>query len=141
MKAVGRPYGELATREVSLLPWSEIAVDTIGPWTLQIQNQRIEFKALTMIDTVTNLVELVRLDNALAAHVGLQFENTWLAQYPRPDVVIHDPGTEFIGYHFQQMLQRNGIHAQSTTVKNPQANAICEQMHHTVGNTLHTLVT
>ena len=55
--------------------------------------------------------------------------------------VIHDPGTEFIGYHFQHMLQRNGIRARSTTVKNPQANAICERMHQTVGNTLRTLVT
>jgi hypothetical protein len=25
--------------------------------------------------------------------------------------------------------------------KSPQANAICERMHHTVGNTLHTLAT
>jgi hypothetical protein len=67
----------LAAREASLLPWSEIAVDTIGPWTLQVRDQIVEFKALTMIDTVSNLVELVRLDNASSAHVGLQFENTW----------------------------------------------------------------
>ena len=141
MKQPGRPYGFLAAREASLLPWSEIAVDSIGPWTLQVGNQRVEFKALTMIDTVSNLVELVRLDNSTAAHAGLQFENTWLARYPRPMTVIHDPGTEFIGYHFQHMLQRNGIRARSTTVKNPQANAICERMHQTVGNTLRTLVT
>ena len=55
--------------------------------------------------------------------------------------VIHDPVKEFVGYHFQQVLQRNSIHARSTTVKNPQANAICERMHHTVGNTLRTLAT
>jgi transposase InsO family protein len=140
-KNVGRPYGELAAREAALTPWSEIATDTIGPWTVQVGNQRIEFKALTIIDTVTNLVELVRLDNGSAAHAALQFENTWLARYPRPDSVIHDQGTEFVGFHFQQMLQRNGIRPRPTTVKNPQANAICERMHHTVGNTLRTLAT
>jgi hypothetical protein len=37
MKQVGQPYGHLAARVVSLLLWrSEIAVDTIGPWTLQV---------------------------------------------------------------------------------------------------------
>jgi hypothetical protein len=36
---------------------------------------------ITMIDTVSNLVELVCLDNASSAHVGLQFENTWLARF------------------------------------------------------------
>jgi hypothetical protein len=73
---VGRPYGELAAREAALVPWSEIAVDTIGPWTLQVGNQQVEFKALTIIDHVSNLVELVRVDNGTVAHVGLQFEIT-----------------------------------------------------------------
>ena len=81
------------------------------------------------------------LDNGSAAHAALQLENTWLARYPRPDSIIHDQGTEFFGFHFQQMLQRNGIRPRPTTVKNPQANAICERMHHTVGNTLRTLAT
>jgi transposase InsO family protein len=140
-KNVGRPYGELAAREAALTPWSDLSINTIGPWTLQVSNQQVEFKALTIIDTVTNLVELVRLDNGSAAHAALQFENTWLARYPRPDSVIHDQGKEFIGFHFQQMLQRNGVRSHPTTVKNPQANAICERMHHTVGNTLHMLST
>jgi Integrase zinc binding domain len=35
-KNIGRPYGELAAREAALTPWSEITVNTIGPWTLQL---------------------------------------------------------------------------------------------------------
>jgi hypothetical protein len=35
------------------------------------------------------------------------------------------------------MLEQNDI--QPTTVKNPQANAICERMHQAVGNSLHIL--
>jgi transposase InsO family protein len=140
-KNVGRPYGKRAAQEAALTLWSNLAVDTIGPWTLQVGNQQVVFKALTIIDMVTNLVELVRLDNGSAAHAALQFENTWLAQYPRPDLVIHDQGKDFVGFHFQQMLQRNGVSSRPTTVKNPQANAICERMHHTVGNTLRMLST
>ena len=35
-KAVGRGHGETAPRETSLLSWREVAVDLIGPWTLQV---------------------------------------------------------------------------------------------------------
>ena len=65
-KNVQRGHGELAPREAALLPWSDIAVDLIGPWTLQVSNQKVTFNALTIIDLVTNLVELVRLDNKTA---------------------------------------------------------------------------
>jgi hypothetical protein len=41
-----------------------------------------------------------------------------------PNSVIHDQGKEFVGFHFQQMLQRNGVRSQPTTVKNPQANTL-----------------
>jgi hypothetical protein len=95
--------------------------------------------ALTIIDTVTNLVELVRINNKTSAHVALQFENTWLARYPRPIHCTFDQGGEFTGYPFQQMLQRHGIKGRCTTSKNPQANAICERMHQTIGNTLRAL--
>ena len=34
-KAVGQGHGDTAPRETLLLPWSKVAVDLIGPWTLQ----------------------------------------------------------------------------------------------------------
>ncbi len=37
------------------------ATDLIGPWTVQVCGKPYEFKALTALDTVTNLVELIRL--------------------------------------------------------------------------------
>ena len=36
------------------------------------------------------------------------------------------------------MLEINGIHDVTTTVKNPQANVICERMHQTMTNRLRT---
>jgi transposase InsO family protein len=94
-----------------------------------------------MIDMVTNLVEVVRIDNKTAAHVALHFENTWLSRYPRPMHLIYDQGGEFTGYAFQSMLSRLHIHRHPVSAKHPQANSVCERMHQTVGNSLRVLST
>jgi hypothetical protein len=138
-KNVQRGHGETAPREAGLLPWSEVAVDLIGPWTLEVANQEVTFNALTIIDLVTNLVELVRLDNKTAAHVATKFINTWLARYPKPISCIYDQGPEFYGWAFYNMLDRYDIERHPTSTKNPQANAICERMHQSVGNSLRIL--
>jgi hypothetical protein len=62
LKNVGHRHGETATHEASLLPWQDVAVDLLGPWTLSIGNKKLKFHALTIIDTVTNLVEIIRID-------------------------------------------------------------------------------
>jgi transposase InsO family protein len=123
----------------SIMPWHD-AVDLIGPWTLPVNGKKLTFRALTIIGTVTNLEEVVRLSNKTSAHIALQFENTWLSRYPRLLNCLHDPGSEFIGDTFKRMLLRNGIRCQQTTPKNPQGNSICEQMHQAIGgNTLRAL--
>jgi transposase InsO family protein len=139
-KLPGRSYGELPPREAQLVPWQEVAVDLIGPWSIEVHGQDLTFFALSMIDTVTTLPELARLMNKKSAHVGLQFENTWLARYPRPIFVIHDQGTEFMGEGFQLVLTRHNIRGRATTVKNPQANAVCERLHQTITNVLRPLL-
>ena len=140
-KQVGRGHGHTAAREAEVHPWREIAMDLIGPWKIRIGQQQHTFHALTIIDTVTNLAELVRLNGKSSAHVSFMFETTWLARYPLPRTCIYDQGGEFIGQPFQQCLQRNGVHGHPTSTKNPQANAICERMHQTVGNSLRVLTT
>jgi hypothetical protein len=64
-KNVQRGHGQTAPCEVGLLP---DAVDLIGPWTLDVVNQMVKFHALTIIDLVTNLVEIVCLDNKTTQH-------------------------------------------------------------------------
>jgi hypothetical protein len=86
----------------------------------------ITFNALTCIDPVTKLTELIQIDGKTAAHIGAKFEQGWLSRYPRPMQCIHDNGGEFTGEHFQLRLQTNGIKDVPTAVKNPQANSICE---------------
>jgi transposase InsO family protein len=85
---------------------------------------------------VTNLTEIVQLNNHTSAHAATVFTNTWLARYPKPTTCIYDQGSKFIGWAFQHMLDQYNIQRQPTTVKNPQANAICKRMHQAVGNSL-----
>jgi transposase InsO family protein len=98
-----------APREADILPWSHVAVDTIGPWVLKVYNREERFYTLTIIDMVTNLTEIVRLDNRTSAHAATMFTNTWLARYPKPTTCIYDQGSEFIGWPFQHMLTQYDI--------------------------------
>jgi transposase InsO family protein len=139
-KASGKGFGELSERDVTTVPWQETHVDLIGPWKITINNVEVEFLALTVIDPATNLAELIRLHNKTSQHVAQQFSNVWLARYPWPEVCVHDNGTEFTGLPFQRLLEQCAIRSRPTTSRNPQANAICERMHQTVGNILRAIL-
>ncbi len=89
---------------------------------------------LTAIDTVTNLVELIRIDNKESNTVARKLVQCWLTGYLWPQHCIHYPGTEFTGPEFQTLLQNCHIRDVCTTAKNPQSNAVCERMHQTVGD-------
>ena len=63
-----RGYGHLLGKQAPMALWNEVAVDFIGPWSLNdVQGQFDQFHALTCIDPVTNLVELVRIDSNIHA--------------------------------------------------------------------------
>jgi transposase InsO family protein len=134
-----RGYGHVPPRNDTGTPWEDVAVDTIGPWKIPIDGGiMLQVHALTIIDVTTTLSEAVRIEDASAAHAALKFHNTWLARYPKPVRVIHDQGREFVGIRFQELLQQEGILSVPTSVRNPQANAVCERLHKTVEDSLNT---
>jgi hypothetical protein len=106
-----------------------------APLTLEVSNRTEKFGALTIINLVMNLVEIVRVNNKTTSAVTAHFVNVWLACYPKPISCVHGPGSEFIGWNFQEMLHHNNIQSCCNTTKN----AICEQMHQSVGNSLRVL--
>ena len=113
----------------------------IGPWTIKTQNgKKNTFSALTIIDTATNLCEIIRIENKTAFHVGAQFEMAWLSRYPKPLHCIYDAGGEFLGYAFQRVLHNYGIQGHASTVKNPQSNSIVEHVHQTIGNCIRAQI-
>ena len=139
-KLAGKGYGLLPERQVRIAPWEEVAIDLIGPWKVKVNGKMCEFSALTCIDTASNLVELIRIDNKTADHIRDKFVQSWLCRYPRPVRCVHDKGGEFIGKEFQWLLEMFSIKDVCSTSKNPQSNAICERMHQTVENVLRTLI-
>lgn len=131
-------YGHLPPREANYAPFYEVAVDSIGPWTIMVNNASTTFRALTMIDTVSNFVELTRVNNASSTEAARAFQQAWLYRYPRPVRVIHDAGTEFKA-DFMSLCELWGIDRHPIAVRAPQANAVCERMHQTVGDILRVL--
>jgi hypothetical protein len=117
-KLDGKGYGFLPEHEVHSILFEECAVDLIGPWTVQVCGRPYKFKALTVIDTVTNLVELVRIEKKNSDHIMQKFAQCWLTCYPWPQPCIHDPGEEFTGPEFQTLLQNCHIRDVCTTAKN-----------------------
>ena len=79
-----------------------------------------------------SLESITRLLNTLA--------DSWLNRYPCPNKCIHDNGGEFIGSEFQELLSRADIIDRPTTLRNSQANAVCEGLHQTIANILRTTV-
>jgi len=63
-----------------------------------------------------------------------------MAKYPWPKRCVHDNGGEFVGWEFQQFLDKCNVKDMPTTSRNPQANSICKQMHQSVENILRTLL-
>ena len=140
-KVDGRGFGHLAPRDVRAAPWEQVDVDLIGPWTITTRtNRTYEFNALTCIDRVTGLSELIRIENKEANHVADKFAECWLSRYPRPMSCCHDNGGEFTGWEFQQLLTDFGIKDKPTTSRNPTGNAVCERMHLQIGNHIRTKI-
>ena len=128
-------------REMWTEPFEEVAVDLIGPWKIKLNKEEYEFNALTSIDTVTNLVEIVRINRKTSQHIRDKCAQSWLARYPWPKRCVHDNGGgDFTGWELQRRLEKTNIKDVPTSSHNLTANSICERMHQTVGNILRTLL-
>ena len=93
----------------------------------------------TMIDPATGWFEIAQYDDKRAITIANVVEQYWLTRYPWPTRITFDRGSKFIGHEFQQMIKEDyGIKAKPITVRNPQANAIVERVHQTIGNMIKT---
>ena len=104
----------------------------IGPWKITINKFEYIIRALTWIDAVIALPEVIPVDNVAANTVAQTFEDSWLSRYPLPKKCIHDNGNGFLNTQFVAILQSNNINSISTMVKNLQVNAVVERLHQTI---------
>ena len=76
----------------------------IGPWRVEINKFEYSFGALTCIDSIIGLPEVVPVDNATSLSVAQAFEVNCLSRYPAPLRCIHNNGNDFMGSAFSLML-------------------------------------
>jgi hypothetical protein len=139
-KKTSKKYGHLPIKEAEANPWEKLCVDMIGPYTIKNlkTKKKLRIHCVTMIDPATGWLEIVPVKVKDAATVANVVEMTWLNRYPWPQEIVFDRGTEFLA-EFGQMVENDyGIKRRPTSVRNPQANAILERSHQTIGNMLRT---
>ncbi len=128
-------------------------MDLIGPYTLRGKDKsEIDFLCLTMIDPASSWFEIVELP--VADHVPTEpvkkdgktkeayFDKSsfmishlvnkcWFSRYPRCRNIIYDNGSKF-KLNFKALCDSYRVKHKPTSIKNPQANAILEQIHQVV---------
>ena len=142
-KNSGPGVGHLPPREETMVPFEQIAIDTVGPWTTDIPGiGKITFNAYSIMDTCSNLLELKQATqmNPTGKESIRVLEDVWLSRYPKPVRIIYDQGKEYMNIDFESFLINQGIKGCPCTVKNPQSNAILERVHDVMKTSLRTQI-
>lgn len=92
-----------------------------------------------MIDPATGWFEVKQVPGTKRADVVANVvEQAWLTRYPWPQEVTFDRGTEFMAEFSEMLINDYGVKKKPITKRNPQANAIVERVHQTIGNMIRT---
>ena len=136
-----KKYGFLPEKEAEYQPWDRLCVDLIGPYSVRHKYGRKipPLRCVTMIDPATGWFEIAQYDDKKSITVANIVEQQWLSRYPHPYIVTVDRGSEFIGQDFRDMMVHDyGIKRKVISTRNPQANAIVERAHQTLGNLIRS---
>jgi hypothetical protein len=130
----------LPEKEAEAEPWDKLCVDLIGPYCTSKRKSKVALKlwCVTMIDPATGWFEMKQINDKEATTVANIVETTWITRYPWPTVITYDQGTEFMAEFAQMVRNDYGIKSKPITKRNPQANAIIERVHQTIGNIIRT---
>lgn len=133
-----KKYGHLPPKEAEVQPWQTVCIDLIGPYPIGHKENETSLWCLTMIDPATGWFEIAEIPNKRADYVANIFETTWLNRYPWPEQCVMDRGREFMGEVIVLLRDEYGIKRKPITTRNPQANAMVERAHKTLGNIIKT---
>jgi hypothetical protein len=138
-KPTAQKHGELPAKLAEENPWDTPCVDLIGPYKIERKGKKdLKLWRLTMIDPATGWFEMQQIENKTAAEVADTCEKTWFTRCPLPQRTILDRGAEFMA-EFARMVKNDcGLKLKPVTTRNPQANAIVERVHQTIGNIIRT---
>jgi hypothetical protein len=125
-KLDGKGYGFLPECKVRSIPFEECAVDLVGPWTIQVRGNPYEFEKLTVIDIVTNLVELIRIDDKWSQTVARKFVQCWLTCYLWPQHLCTWPWYWIHRTRISNVVTKFPNQRCVHYCKSPQSNPVCE---------------
>ena len=91
-----------------------------------------------MLDPATGWFEMREISTKSADVITNELEMAWLSRYPWPTQMIFDRGNEFKAEVAKMITKDYGIKKKPISTRNPQANAIVERVHQTVGNMIRT---
>ena len=91
-----------------------------------------------MIDSASGWFEIAEISNKKAHTVAETVEQTWFSRYPWPTQITLDRGREFMGEFTRMIREDYGLKKKPITARNPQANAIIERVHQTIGQMIRT---
>jgi transposase InsO family protein len=118
-------------------------IDTIGEYKIDVtikgKKKTLALRCLTMIDPATGWFEIAELKRGRADYTADLLERVWLNRYPWPTEIICDRGKEFMAEVIDTLKNDYGIVRKTITTRNPQANAMVERAHQTVGNMIRSL--
>jgi hypothetical protein len=138
-KPSNQKYGKLPAKLAEENPWDTLCVDLIGPYKIERKGKTdLKLWCLTMIDPVTGWFEMKQIPNKTAAEVADICESTWFTRCPLPQRITLDRGTEFMAEFAKMVREDYGVKIKPITTRNPQANAIIERVHQTIGNIIRT---
>ena len=155
-----RKYGHLPSKIVISTSWEALCVDLVGLYTLNGKGgSSIDFMALAMIDPASSWFEVVELPTITwlmtrtvnskeklikeeifdksSDQISRLNNKIWLCRYPWCWYLIYNNRLEF-KLHFETLCDSYGIKRKPTTIKNPQANTICECVHQVLGTMMRT---
>ena len=60
---------------------------------IEVKKENLNLKAVTRVDSVTNLFEIMQYDNKGVIPIADLLETTWLTIYHRPMEITYDQGS------------------------------------------------
>ena len=141
-KPTFRAMGHLPPKAVEETPWERLCIDLIGPYQIDGSRGRSTERmlhCLTMIDPATGWFEISEIPAKRADEIIKVLKQKWLVRYPKPCEIIMDRGREFMAEVKEVLKNEYGIKRKTITPRNPQANAMVERAHQTLGYMLNTL--
>ena len=91
-----------------------------------------------MIDPATGWFEMAQIPNKTAEETADITKNTLFTRCPLPQQIVFDRGTEFMAEFSNKCQNYYGLKRKPITTRNPQSNAIIEQIHQTIINIIRT---